>query len=201
MYHCTNKEDYWGPLKKGCVYKTISKASGLHQFTVRQRVYKWRKIKTIVNLFRSGRPTKISPRTWCVTVSQVTKNPRGTSKKLLLLYYYFYYYINIILIIYSYYLLYSILILMFMSPPPWFMGLDGLPSLTKQWIQHYSSKGTKWKCQDICPWTESQEEDLLSCLMMFQVIFKHLCITIKVINIHIFYMMSWWRDVVPQQSN
>ncbi|XP_075444851.1 uncharacterized protein LOC142488342 isoform X3 [Ascaphus truei] len=63
-------------------YKTISKALGLPQSTVRQIVYKWRKFKTTVNLPRSGRPTKISPRTNQQIIQEVTKNPRVTSKDL-----------------------------------------------------------------------------------------------------------------------
>ena len=63
-------------------YKTISKEFGLHQSTVRQIVYKWRKFKTIVTLPRSGRPTKITPRARRVIVGEVTKDPRVTSKQL-----------------------------------------------------------------------------------------------------------------------
>ena len=55
---------------------------GLHQSTVRQIVYKWRKFKTTVTLPRSGRPTKISPRTNRKIIKEVTKNPRVTSKDL-----------------------------------------------------------------------------------------------------------------------
>uniref|UniRef100_A0A8C4TBF5 Transposase n=1 Tax=Erpetoichthys calabaricus TaxID=27687 RepID=A0A8C4TBF5_ERPCA len=76
-----------GPQKKSCCqagkgYKIISKEFGLHQSTVRQTVYKWRKFKTIVTLPRRGRPTKITPRARCVIVGEVTKDPRVTSKQL-----------------------------------------------------------------------------------------------------------------------
>ena len=63
-------------------YKTISKDLGLHQSTVRQIVYKWRKFKTTVTLPRSGRPTKISLRTNLKIIKEVTKNPTETSKDL-----------------------------------------------------------------------------------------------------------------------
>ncbi|MBN3278438.1 KPRB protein, partial [Polyodon spathula] len=63
-------------------YKTICKDLGLHQSTVRQIVYKWRKFKTTVTLPRSGRPTKISPRTNRKIIKEVTKNPRVISKDL-----------------------------------------------------------------------------------------------------------------------
>ena len=39
-------------------FKAISKEFGLHQSTVRQIVYKWRKFKTTVTLPRSAPPTK-----------------------------------------------------------------------------------------------------------------------------------------------
>ena len=63
-------------------YKTISKQFGLHQSTVRQIVYKWRKFSTIVTLPRSGRPAKITPRARRIIFQEVTKNPRVTSKDL-----------------------------------------------------------------------------------------------------------------------
>ena len=43
-------------------YKAISKALGLHQTTVTAIIHKWRKHGTVVNLPRSGRPTRITPR-------------------------------------------------------------------------------------------------------------------------------------------
>ena len=67
--------------QSGKGYKTISKDVGLHQSTVRQIVYKWRKFNTIVTLSRSGCPTKITPRARR-TIIQVTKNPRVMSKDL-----------------------------------------------------------------------------------------------------------------------
>ena len=63
-------------------YKTISKHFGLHQSTVRQIIYKWRKFSTIVTLPRSGRPAKITPRARRIIFQEVTKNPRVISQGL-----------------------------------------------------------------------------------------------------------------------
>src|SRR4029434_958157 len=54
-------------------YKTISKQFGLHQSTVRQIVYKWRKFSTIATLPRSGRLAKITPRARRIIFQEVTK--------------------------------------------------------------------------------------------------------------------------------
>ncbi len=48
--------------QSGKGYKAISKALGLQRTTVRAIIHKWRKLGTVVNLPRSGRPTKITPR-------------------------------------------------------------------------------------------------------------------------------------------
>lgn len=43
-------------------YEAISDAVGLQRTTVRALIHKWQKHGTLVNLSRSGRPTKIIPR-------------------------------------------------------------------------------------------------------------------------------------------
>ncbi len=48
--------------QSGKGYKAISKALGLQRTTVRAIIHKWRKLVTVVNLPRSGWPTKITPR-------------------------------------------------------------------------------------------------------------------------------------------
>ena len=68
--------------QSGKGYKAISKALGLHRTTVRAILSKWRKFGTVVNLPRSGRPAKISPRARRKIVQEVTKNPRTTSRDL-----------------------------------------------------------------------------------------------------------------------
>ncbi len=51
--------------QSGKGYTAISKALGLQQAMVRAIIHKWRKLGTVVNLSRSGWPTKIIP-TCCV---------------------------------------------------------------------------------------------------------------------------------------
>uniref|UniRef100_A0A3B3DJG5 Transposase n=1 Tax=Oryzias melastigma TaxID=30732 RepID=A0A3B3DJG5_ORYME len=63
-------------------YKAISKALGLQRTTVRAIIHKWRKHGTVVNLPRSGRPPKITPRAQRQLIREVTKDPRATSKEL-----------------------------------------------------------------------------------------------------------------------
>uniref|UniRef100_A0A9J8AH52 Transposase Tc1-like domain-containing protein n=1 Tax=Cyprinus carpio carpio TaxID=630221 RepID=A0A9J8AH52_CYPCA len=63
-------------------YKAISKALGLQRTTVRAIIHKWRKLGTVVNLPRSGRPTKINPRVQRRLIQEVVKEPRTTSKGL-----------------------------------------------------------------------------------------------------------------------
>ncbi len=68
--------------QSGKGYKAISKALGLQRTTVRAFIHKWRKHGTVVNLPRSGRPTKITPRAQRRLVQEVTKDPTTTSKEL-----------------------------------------------------------------------------------------------------------------------
>ncbi len=68
--------------QSGKGYKAISKALGLQRTTVRAIIYKWRKLGTVVNLPRSGRPTKITPRAQRRLIQEVIKEPRTTSKEL-----------------------------------------------------------------------------------------------------------------------
>ncbi len=46
--------------QSGKGYKAISKALGLQRTMVRAIIHKWRKLGTVVNLPRSGRPTRIT---------------------------------------------------------------------------------------------------------------------------------------------
>lgn len=68
--------------QSGKGYKAISKALGLQRTTVRAIIHKWRKFGTVVNLPRSGRPTKITPRAQRRLIQEVTKEPTTTSKEL-----------------------------------------------------------------------------------------------------------------------
>ncbi len=68
--------------QSGKVSKAISKALGLQRTTVRAIIHKWRKLGTVVNLPRSGRPTKITPRAQRRLIQEVIKEPRTTSKEL-----------------------------------------------------------------------------------------------------------------------
>ncbi len=63
-------------------YKAISKALGLQRTTIRAIIHKWRKFGTVVNLPRSGRLTKITPRAQRRLIQEVIKEPRTTSKEL-----------------------------------------------------------------------------------------------------------------------
>ncbi len=63
-------------------YKAISKALGLQRTMVRAIIHKWRKLGTVVNLPRSGRPTKITPRAQWRLIQEIIKEPRTTSKEL-----------------------------------------------------------------------------------------------------------------------
>ncbi len=63
-------------------YKAIYKALELQRTTVRAIIHKWRKLGTVVNLPRSGRPTKITPRAQRRLIQEVIKEPRTTSKEL-----------------------------------------------------------------------------------------------------------------------
>ncbi|KAK1792925.1 hypothetical protein P4O66_001652 [Electrophorus voltai] len=68
--------------KSGKGYKAISKALELQQTTVRAIIHKWRKHGTVVNLPRSGRPTKITPRAQRRLIQEVTKDTTSSSKEL-----------------------------------------------------------------------------------------------------------------------
>ncbi len=68
--------------QSGKGYKAIYKALGLQRTTVRAIIYKWRKLVTVVNLPRSGWPTKIIPRAQRRLIQEVIKEPRTTSKEL-----------------------------------------------------------------------------------------------------------------------
>ncbi|KAK1785240.1 hypothetical protein P4O66_018637 [Electrophorus voltai] len=68
--------------QSGKGYKAISKALGLQQTTARAIIHKWRKSGTVVNLPRSGRLTKITPRVQRRLIQEVTKDPTTTSKEL-----------------------------------------------------------------------------------------------------------------------
>ena len=51
--------------KAGKAYKSISKIPDVHQSTVRQIVYKWRKFSTVATLPRSGHLANMTARTQC----------------------------------------------------------------------------------------------------------------------------------------
>ncbi len=68
--------------QSGKGYKAISKALGLQRTTVRPIIHKFRKLGTVVNLPRSGRPTKIPPRAQRRLIQEVKKEPITTSKEL-----------------------------------------------------------------------------------------------------------------------
>lgn len=63
-------------------YKAISTALRLQQTKVRAIIHKCRKLGTVVNLPRSGWPTKITPRAQQQLIQEVIKKPRTTSKEL-----------------------------------------------------------------------------------------------------------------------
>ncbi len=68
--------------QSGKGYKAIFKALELQRTTVRAIIHKWRKLVTVVNLLRSGRPTKITPRAQRRLIQEVIKEPRTTYKEL-----------------------------------------------------------------------------------------------------------------------
>ena len=61
--------------KAGKGYKSISKSLDVHQSTVSQMVYKWRKFSTVATLPRSGRPAKMTAKTQSRMLNEVKKNP------------------------------------------------------------------------------------------------------------------------------
>ncbi len=72
----------WLANQSGKSYKAISKVLGLQWTTVRGIINKWRKLRTVVNLPRSGWPTIITPRAQWRLIQEVIKEPRTTSKEL-----------------------------------------------------------------------------------------------------------------------
>ena len=68
--------------KAGKGYKSISKRLDVHQSTVRQIVYKWRKCSTVATLPRSGCPAKMTARAPRRMLNEVKKNPRVSAKDL-----------------------------------------------------------------------------------------------------------------------
>ena len=64
------------------VTKVSLKSLDVHQFTVRQIVYKWRKVSTVATLPRSVRPAKMTARAQCSMLNEVNKNPRVSAKDL-----------------------------------------------------------------------------------------------------------------------
>ncbi len=68
--------------QSGKDYKAISKALGLQRTTVRAIIHKWRKLVTVLNLPRSGRPNGITPKAQRQLIQDVIKEPRTTSKDL-----------------------------------------------------------------------------------------------------------------------
>ncbi len=68
--------------QSGKGHKAISKALGLQRTMVRTIIHKWSKLGTVVNLPRSARLTKITPRAQWRLIQEVIKEPRTTSKEL-----------------------------------------------------------------------------------------------------------------------
>ncbi|XP_034066668.1 guanine nucleotide-binding protein G(I)/G(S)/G(O) subunit gamma-10 isoform X1 [Gymnodraco acuticeps] len=68
--------------KAGKGYKSISESLDVHQSTVRQIVYKWRKFSTVATLPRSGRPVKMTARAQRRMLNEVKKNPRVSARDL-----------------------------------------------------------------------------------------------------------------------
>uniref|UniRef100_A0A9J7XSH0 Transposase Tc1-like domain-containing protein n=1 Tax=Cyprinus carpio carpio TaxID=630221 RepID=A0A9J7XSH0_CYPCA len=68
--------------QSGKAHKAISKALGIQQTVIRAVIHKWRKLVKVVNLLRSGWPTKITPSAQQRLIQEVIKQPRTTSKEL-----------------------------------------------------------------------------------------------------------------------
>ena len=66
--------------KVGKGYKIISKSLDVHQSSVRQIVYKWRKFSTVATLPKSGRPAKMTARAQRRMINEVKKNPSVSAK-------------------------------------------------------------------------------------------------------------------------
>ncbi|CAI5768315.1 TCB1 transposase [Podarcis lilfordi] len=63
-------------------YKAISKQFKVHHSTIRKIIQKWKTFQTVVNLPRSGRPCKFTPRSDRAMLREIAKNPRVTSRAL-----------------------------------------------------------------------------------------------------------------------
>ena len=68
--------------KVGKGYKSISKTIDVHQSTVRQIVYKWRKFSTVATLRRSGCPENMTAKAQRRMLNEVKKNPGVSAKDL-----------------------------------------------------------------------------------------------------------------------
>ena len=68
--------------KAGKGYKSISKSLDVHQSTVRQIVYTWRKFSTVATLLKNGHPAKMTARAQRRMLNEVKKNPRVLAKDL-----------------------------------------------------------------------------------------------------------------------
>lgn len=68
--------------KSGKGYRSISKTMGISRSTVRSIIRKWKTLGTVMNLPRSGRPTKISARAERKIIKEITKKPDITVKEL-----------------------------------------------------------------------------------------------------------------------
>ena len=69
--------------ESGKGFKKISKLFEIHHSTVRKIIYKWRRFQTAANLFKTGRPSKFSPRADRLMQKGVSKNPKISSQDLL----------------------------------------------------------------------------------------------------------------------
>ena len=69
-------------LHAGKGYKSISKRFDVHQSTVRQTVYKWRKFSAVATLPRSGRPAKMTARAQSRMLNEVKKNLKVSAEDL-----------------------------------------------------------------------------------------------------------------------
>ena len=66
--------------KAGKGYKSISKSLDVHESTVKQIVYKWRKFRTVATRPRSGGLAKMTARAQRRMLNEVKKNPRVSAK-------------------------------------------------------------------------------------------------------------------------
>ena len=63
-------------------YKSISESLDVHQSTVRQIVYKWKKFSTVATLPRNGHPAKMTARAQRRILNEVKKNPSVSAEDL-----------------------------------------------------------------------------------------------------------------------